>query len=54
MICIDNYRILHGRDAYVDTDRTMVSIWAWTSDAVAIPQSKLDIETPDLAALRLS
>lgn len=52
MICIDNYRMLHGRDGYSDVERKMVSIWAWTTDAVAIPDGNLDITTPDMAALR--
>ena len=52
MICIDNYRMLHGRDGYVDVDRKMVSIWAWTTDAIAIPEGTLDIASPDMASLR--
>lgn len=51
LICIDNYRMFHGRDGYVDVDRTMVSIWAWTTDAVAIPAGPLSIAEPDMAAL---
>ena len=52
MICIDNYRMLHGRDGFVDEDRMMTSIWAWTTDAVAIPDGPLNIAQPDMAALR--
>ena len=37
MICIDNYRMFHGRDGYVDPERTLHSIWAWTTSAIAIP-----------------
>ncbi len=54
VICIDNYRMLHGRDGYIDPDRMMVSIWAWTTDAVAIPAVALDIASPDMAALKKS
>ncbi|WP_116999627.1 TauD/TfdA family dioxygenase [Desertimonas flava] len=46
LLCIDNYRMLHGREAYVDTDRKVVSIWAWTTGAVKIPAGQLDIVTP--------
>lgn len=46
LICIDNYRMLHGRDAYVDTDRKVVSIWGWTTSAVAVPDIALDIAEP--------
>lgn len=51
LICIDNYRMLHGRDGFADPERKMVSIWAWTTDAVAIPEGELNIATPDLEAL---
>jgi len=46
MVCIDNYRMLHGREAYVDVDRKVVSIWAWTVSAVAIPAGQLEIVEP--------
>ncbi|EOM78023.1 hypothetical protein DW322_20285 [Rhodococcus rhodnii] len=51
MLCIDNFRVLHGRDGYTDPDRAMSSIWAWTTDALAVPREALDIVAPDLAAL---
>lgn len=54
LICIDNYRMLHGRTAYADANRKMVSIWAWSTDAVAMPAGELDLVTPNLAALRAS
>ncbi|HEY5833052.1 TauD/TfdA family dioxygenase [Streptomyces sp.] len=50
MICIDNYRILHGRDGYDDPARRVCSIWGWSTDAVAIPRGALDINVPDIAA----
>ncbi len=53
MICIDNYRVLHGRDGYTDPGRELYSIWGWSSDAVAVPQQALDIVQPDLAALAM-
>ncbi len=51
MLCIDNYRMLHGRNAVVSAERRMVSIWGWTSDAVAIPDGPIDLTRPDLASL---
>jgi hypothetical protein len=48
MICIDNYRLLHGRDAYVEHERKVVSIWAWTTSAKAVPDGVLDIIRPEL------
>lgn len=46
MVCIDNYRMLHGREAFVDESRMVVSIWGWTHEAVAIPDAILDITNP--------
>lgn len=43
MLCVDNYRMLHGRDAYRGTERKVVAIWAWTTDAVAVPDYELSI-----------
>ncbi len=51
MICVDNYRLLHGRDGYTDPARELYSIWGWTTDAVAVPVQQLDIVEPDLAGL---
>ncbi len=52
LLCIDNYRMLHGRNGFVSPDRKMVSIWAWTTDAVAIPDGELSIAQPDMDQLR--
>jgi hypothetical protein len=51
MACIDNYRMLHGREAFQDEARMVVSIWGWTTEAVAIPDVALDITTPNVAEL---
>lgn len=51
MICIDNYRMLHGRDAYVDASRKVASIWGLTTEAVAIPDVTLDITEPVIPPL---
>jgi gamma-butyrobetaine dioxygenase len=51
VICIDNYRVMHGRLGYSDPHRKMHSIWAWTTDAIAVPSAALSIDDPDLAAL---
>ncbi|MFG2981717.1 TauD/TfdA family dioxygenase [Streptomyces sp. NPDC048258] len=49
MLCIDNYRMLHGRDAHSDPKRRLCSIWGWSTDAFAIPSGPLDIVNPRLA-----
>jgi hypothetical protein len=46
MICIDNYRMLHGRDSFTDPARKVLSIWGWSTDAVAVPEGPLDIVRP--------
>ncbi|WP_330308879.1 MULTISPECIES: hypothetical protein [unclassified Streptomyces] len=35
MICIDNYRVLYGRDGHSDPLRKARSIWGWSTDAAA-------------------
>jgi len=37
LLCIDNYRLGHGRLPFVGTPRTFQRVWAWTSDALEIP-----------------
>ena len=46
LICVDNYRLTHGRDGYSDPSRVMLSIWGWSADAVAVPEGPLDIVRP--------
>jgi hypothetical protein len=46
LICVDNYRLTHGRDGYRDPERVMLSIWGWSSTAIAVPQGPLDIVRP--------
>jgi gamma-butyrobetaine dioxygenase len=40
-ICLDNYRMLHGRTGFDDTERTLWRIWAWTNEAPAVPDGML-------------
>lgn len=46
LICVDNYRVLHGRHAYEDPNRTLYSIWGWTTEGIAVPVESLDISAP--------
>jgi hypothetical protein len=50
LICVDNYRLTHGRDAFSDPDRVMLSIWGWSDTAVAVPEGPLDIVRPVVPA----
>ena len=40
-ICLDNYRMLHGRTGFDDTERALWRIWAWTTEAPAVPDGML-------------
>jgi hypothetical protein len=40
-LCLDNYRMLHGRTGFNDTERTLWRIWAWTTEALAVPDGML-------------
>ncbi|GAB2596422.1 hypothetical protein GCM10027168_31540 [Streptomyces capparidis] len=46
MVCVDNYRVLHGRDGHSDPRRRVCSIWGWSTDAVAVPDGPLDVVAP--------
>jgi hypothetical protein len=50
LICVDNYRLTHGRDAFRDPDRVMLSIWGWSDEAIAVPEGPLDIVRPVVPA----
>jgi hypothetical protein len=39
-LCVDNYRVLHGRDPY-EGARFMWRIWAWTTDGNGVPAGEL-------------
>jgi hypothetical protein len=39
-LCVDNYRVLHGRDPY-EGERFMWRIWAWTTDGNGVPAGDL-------------
>jgi hypothetical protein len=39
-LCVDNYRVLHGRDPY-EGERFMWRIWAWTTDGNGVPDGEL-------------
>lgn len=54
LICVDNYRLTHGRDAFSDPDRVMLSIWGWSQEAIAVPEGPLDIVRPAVPAAMAS
>jgi alpha-ketoglutarate-dependent taurine dioxygenase len=40
-LCLDNYRMLHGRTGFDDVEREMWRIWAWTTEALRVPTGML-------------
>ena len=39
-LCLDNYRVMHARRPYEDTDRELFVSWAWTADALSLPSGE--------------
>lgn len=44
---VDNYRLLHGRRAYVSSERSLLSTWAWSDQAFGVPLEKPDFNKPE-------
>lgn len=40
-LCVDNYRMLHGRTGFDDTERALWRIWAWTTESLGVPAGLL-------------
>ena len=40
-VVIDNYRMMHAREAYADLDRQMWRVWIWTTTSVGVPDGPL-------------
>lgn len=40
-LCLDNYRMLHGRSGFDDLDRQLWRIWAWTTESLGVPDGLL-------------
>ena len=45
LLCLDNYRVAHGRDAYEGDERLLHRVWSWTEAAFGVP----DPDATDLA-----
>ncbi|CAE7577805.1 ispH [Symbiodinium natans] len=48
-LIVDNYRMFHGRDPYVDPNRLLWRCWIWTCAARGIPESELHSTPGDTA-----
>jgi alpha-ketoglutarate-dependent taurine dioxygenase len=40
-LCLDNYRMLHGRTGFDDVERSLWRVWAWTREALGVPDGML-------------
>jgi gamma-butyrobetaine dioxygenase len=49
-VVVDNYRMLHGRDAYTDPSRLLWRVWVWTSGSLGVPDMPLHSDTRHAAA----
>ena len=41
VLVVDNYRMFHGRDPYIDAGRMLWRVWVWTRDALGVPELEL-------------
>ena len=37
LLCLDNYRVFHGREPCAGSDRTVHKLWAWTDMSFGLP-----------------
>ena len=37
LLCLDNYRVFHGRETYSGFDRLLHKLWAWSEWSFGIP-----------------
>jgi alpha-ketoglutarate-dependent taurine dioxygenase len=37
LLCLDNYRVAHGRDPYEGDERLLHRVWTWTEAAFGVP-----------------
>jgi alpha-ketoglutarate-dependent taurine dioxygenase len=53
LLCLDNYRVFHGREPYPGNDRLLRRIWAWTDRSFGLPEATLlgDERVADLVAV---
>ena len=44
-LLVDNYRLFHGREGYTDPTRMMWRVWAWSDQALGVPDMPLHSDT---------
>jgi alpha-ketoglutarate-dependent taurine dioxygenase len=50
-LCIDNLRMMHGREPYADPNRLLYRVWVWTKAGLPVPES-LAVSNPPATAFQ--
>ena len=50
-LCIDNLRMMHGREPYTDPNRLLYRVWVWTRAGLPVPES-LAVSNPPATAFQ--
>ncbi|MBV9581734.1 MAG: TauD/TfdA family dioxygenase [Chloroflexi bacterium] len=50
-LCIDNLRMMHGREPYTDPQRLLYRVWVWTKVGLPVPES-LAVSNPPASAFQ--
>jgi len=50
-VCMDNFRMMHGREPYTDPNRLLYRVWVWTTAGLPVPPS-LAVSNPPASAFQ--
>jgi gamma-butyrobetaine dioxygenase len=50
-VCMDNFRMMHGREPYTDLNRLLYRVWVWTTAGLPVPPS-LAVSNPPASAFQ--
>jgi alpha-ketoglutarate-dependent taurine dioxygenase len=50
-VCMDNFRMMHGREPYADPNRLLYRVWVWTTAGLPVPPS-LEVSNPPASAFQ--
>ena len=46
LLCLDNYRVFHGREPHTGSDAILHKLWAWSDMAFGLPRPADLIPSP--------
>ena len=49
-VCMDNFRMMHGREPYTDPNRLLYRVWVWTT--AGLPRSRSEAPNPPASAFQ--